>query len=527
MTIKTFKRILLITSSLVLATGLLAGCGAKNDVSIPDVGRATEKYAEFMPKGSEILAYVEDLANLDMRQSGAAGGVQAQEYIMDKFNEYGLEDVHVIPTETDLWTCDDWTLQVEGQTIDSYRMYMSLFDGKYGEGGELKANAEGVVSKDNGVYGTFSTSDKGNVEDAEIIYIESLEQLEETDPAEVKGKVVVSNIKSRYAEPLEYYYAQAYGAVGFVGILKEYFDSNKYNPEDMSYVNGSFLIPGYYVTKKDGDKIIDLIAEAENREEAAQAHFEMTVNVERTDKAGAVVGILPGKSDGDGKMIMMESHYDATTPDGATQDASGCSVVLALAKFYSQIPQEERERGILFVLNDTHSSDYDAHDNVNKEYLGGEWIEEEACSVPGINETDVLAVLGIEHISEEAVIEDNELKFTGNVSEHYTFVADSPEMMQIVTDETANLQDAKETGIATVQKAEAIVTDADLFWYDGWGIPVVSMISHQPYMFDDCDTIDKVPERALKPVTESFANIIWKFMSLDESCFDIPKPEEE
>lgn len=100
-------------------------------------------------------------------------------------------------------------------------------------------------------------------------------------------------------------------------------------------------------------------------------------------------------------------------------------------------------------------------------------------------------------------------------------------MMQIVTDETANLQDAKETGIATVQKAEAIVTDADLFWYDGWGIPVVSMISHQPYMFDDCDTIDKVPERALKPVTESFANIIWKFMSLDESCFDIPKPEEE
>lgn len=518
------KKILGIGLSSVLITTMLFGCGASGTNESENAEKATEKYAEYMPETEEIFSYVEGLANLDgTRQSGAPGGIAAQNYIMDKFNEYGLEDVHVIPTETDLWTCDDWSLSVQGQEIDSYRMYMSLFDGKYTEDGELKKDVDGKVSKDKGVYGTFSTSDEGNVEDAELLYVKNVNAFKKLNPDDVKGKMVVSNIASLYSEPLEYYYAQSMGAVGFVGILSEYFDSNKYNPEDMSYVNGSFEIPGYYVTKKDGDTIKSLIKDAKDSGEAADAHFEMTVNAERTDKAGAVVGILPGSEDGDGKMIMMNSHYDATTPEGATQDASGCSMVLSMAKFYSQIPQEDRARGILFVLNDTHSSDYDAHDNVAKEYLGGEWVDEEACVIPGLKDTDVLADICVEHISEEATIENNELVMTGNVSQRVAYVANAPAMVEIVEDETANLQDEENTGTTEVQligKDDAIVTDADLFWCDGYGIPVVSLISAQPYMYDDCDTLEKLPQRALKPVAESLANIIWRFMSLDEADFE-------
>ena len=96
-------------------------------------------------------------------------------------------------------------------------------------------------------------------------------------------------------------------------------------------------------------------------------------------------------------------------------------------------------------------------------------------------------------------------------------------MMKIVKEETENLQNEKNTGTTKIEKAESIVTDADPFWCDGYGIPVVSLISAQPYLYDDCDTLDKVPQRALKPVTESLANIIWRFMSLDESGFEVEK----
>ena len=514
---KLIKATALVMSSVVCVA--FAGCGASGSGD-----KVTEKYAEYMPDTEEIFSYIEELAGIEgTRQSGTEGGIAAQKYIQDKFEEYGLEDVHVIPTETDIWQCDDWLLEVQGKEMDSYRMYMSLFDGKYAEGGELKTDADGKVSKNNGTYGTFSTSDSGNTEDGEIIFVKDVDAFKAMDAEEIEGKVVASNIKSLYDEPLEYYYAQAMGASAFVGILSEYFDSNKYNPEDMTYVNGSFKIPGYYVTKKVGDEIKAMIKEAEDKGQPAEAHFGRTVNVERTDKAGSVAGILPGKEGNDGKLIMMHSHYDATTPEGATQDGSGSSIVLALAKFYSQIPQEERDRGILFVLNDTHASDYDAHDNVISEYLGGEWVDEEACVIPCMKETDVLADICVEHISEEALIEDNELVFTGNVSPRAAFVANAPEMMKIVKEETENLQDEKNTGTTKIEKAESIVTDADPFWCDGYGIPVVSLISAQPYLYDDCDTLDKVPQRALRPVAESLANIIWRFMSLDESGFEVEK----
>lgn len=529
------KKLCTFAIALVFVLGITTGCGGNEAAEKPEATEAeqasepiemvTDEYAGLMTDTDEIYSYVEDLANLPgMRQPGTEGGMAAQQYIMDKYNEFGLENVHLIPTKTDLWQCDDWSLSVQGKEIDSYRMYMSLFDCKYAEGGDLKTDKDGNATKENGTYGTFSTSDEGNIEDAEIIVVKNLKALKKMDPKKVEGKIVAANVKSLYSEPLEYYYAQGMGAVGFIGILADYFDSNKYNPEDMTYVNGSFKIPGYYVTKKAGDEIKTLVAEAEEAGEIPQAHFTMTVNVERTDKAGSVAGILPAKEGSDGKMIMVSSHYDATTPEGATQDGSGCSEVLALAKFFSQIPQENRDRAILFVLNDTHVSDYDAHDEVAAEYLGGEWYPDEGCVVPGIKDTDVLVDVSVEHIAEEAIVEDNELVMTGNVCARVAYVNDQPDMVNIVTQATENIQSEKETGVTEVtpiKKDDAIVTDADLFWYDGYGIPVVSLISGQIYLYDDCDTLDKIPQRALKPIEESLANIVWNFMKLDADAFVI------
>ena len=147
-----------------------------------------------MPDTDEIFAHAEVLTKIKgTRQSGSKGGVEAQKYILEKFNEYGLDDVHVIPTETPLWQCENWNLEIEGEEIDSYKMYMSFFDGKYDKGGVLKADSNGVVSKGNATYGTFSTADEGNTEDADIIYVKDAEAIKKMKKSKIEGKVVVAN----------------------------------------------------------------------------------------------------------------------------------------------------------------------------------------------------------------------------------------------------------------------------------------------------------------------------------------------
>ena len=67
-----------------------------------------------------------------------------------------------------------------------------------------------------------------------------------------------------------------------------------------------------------------------------------------------------------------------------------------------------------------------------------------------------------------------------------------------------------------------LCTDAGQEWYYGYGIPTVSYMSVMPYIYDDCDTMEMVPKSALVPVANSMANVIWRFMSMDESAFALP-----
>ena len=51
--------------------------------------------------------------------------------------------------------------------------------------------------------------------------------------------------------------------------------------------------------------------------------------------------------------IIINSHID-TSFNGAVQDASGVSVVLALATFYAEVPNYYRQKDICFVLDANH-----------------------------------------------------------------------------------------------------------------------------------------------------------------------------
>src|SRR5690606_26248069 len=123
--------------------------------------------------------------------------------------------------------------------------------------------------------------------------------------------------------------AQKAGAVGFVGVLRDYFDSNRYHNE--YYRKLAMTIPGMWITKKEGARFRSLLRRHGNR-----ARLDLTV--ERKAVTGrTVVGILEGRSR---DTVMVQSHHDSIGP-GAVEDATGTAEVIALADHYGkQVKQQ-------------------------------------------------------------------------------------------------------------------------------------------------------------------------------------------
>ena len=85
--------------------------------------------------------------------------------------------------------------------------------------------------------------------------------------------------------------------------------------------------------------------------------------------ANVVSAILPGMSD---EIILVHSHHDSSF-NGAIQDASGMSTVLAIAKYFSQIPMEKRKKTLMFAAMDSEvciKTSFDKDDNLNIELSG-------------------------------------------------------------------------------------------------------------------------------------------------------------
>jgi len=87
---------------------------------------ATAQYNAGMPDEDTIYGWATDLVDMGVRLPGTEAGEEAQSYVMEKFEEFGLEDVTVIPAKTSLYTCDSCTLAVDGEDVFTDVPYNTL-----------------------------------------------------------------------------------------------------------------------------------------------------------------------------------------------------------------------------------------------------------------------------------------------------------------------------------------------------------------------------------------------------------------
>src|SRR5581483_7471523 len=99
-------------------------------------------------------------------------------------------------------------------------------------------------------------------------------------------------------------------------------------------------VPGFWLGWDDGKVLRDAIG-------AGTVRIKATVKTEMRPglKTQSIYGTLPGSTD---ENIIVMAHMDALF-DGALDNASGLSVMMALAEHFAAIPKERRRRNLIFI----------------------------------------------------------------------------------------------------------------------------------------------------------------------------------
>jgi hypothetical protein len=450
-----------------------------------------------VPSNREIFGYIKDLTSFGYRRTGTPAVRKSVEYIRDRFNEFGLKNVHIENHDSYRWESLVCSLEVDGKKIPSFPMPTSM-----------RVNE----------FGKFSMGDKGT--SADVVYVGAGSE-DDYKKIDVKNKIVVSDILFYDVEwrdfkgmsyfthdpkgtlaggmkhenpyisrnfPSNYYRAQNNGAAAFVGVLVDYFDRDTYYNEDLSLSSefrdkGFMKIPGLYVSKSEGVKIKNAIS---GKASGAKAKLRFAVSITRAT-APNVMGYIPGKS---GDIILIHSHHDSPFT-GAVQDASGVAVVMAMAEYFSKAPAEFRDKTLMFASLDTHFSGYTANKGFIKNRKDkGENIILDVC---------------IEHIGLEAKNAGGKLVLTGDIEPRGIFVSENRGLITAAENAVVKNDFGR---FALLPTFSPLGVCSDAFYLHKSGVPVVSLISPPLYIYDPEDTLDKVAIDQLNPTASVLIDIV-------------------
>lgn len=464
---------------------------------LPPEGPSSKHYDK-LPDADTIYGYAADLVDMGARLPGTEAGTKAQDYVIKKFEEFGLEDIGLIPAKTKLYRCNEHSLSVNGEELGCCFINYTGIDG----------------------YGDFDS----DITDAQLVYVG-----DDTDSdVDVEGKIVVCDVHfssmplgiSRAVgmmyDPNKTYgllevqkniymgksFTDGYfnylsrGAAGYVGILVDYYDTPEYLSEDYSYL-GDMKLPGVWLSHSTGDQLRKQILDAQKEGKTIKASMRLAGILQQVN-SGGIVGFVRGKSD---QTILVHSHYDSVTC-GASEDASGTAAVLALAEMYAKVPEDELEKTIAFLLIDSHFSDYDTHDAAVEELMEGQ----------GNNGGNIIADLCIEHICDEYKKNDEGgISPTGQIESRIVFTTKGKMLNRIVQEEFIRHRMDRTLFLPANLLGDDLCTDADMFYQEG--IEVCSMVSGPIYLYSSDDTLDKIPKDQLVPTCRTFSDILWRLMN--------------
>lgn len=469
---------------------LATNAGARTPAPIPST----------IPTNDEIYGTIEDLVSHGPRRPGTAAGEFAVNYVSQKMREYGLSDVHVEESTTYAWTAETSALRFNGDPVDAFPAAYSNDPGGTASG--LFGTApEGLTSPLVDVGDGTASDYRGKNVRGKIVLFNLQFQLPLAAMLPVMeylydpGLTMLNYNTLLTANPYMTNYrsalknAQDNGAAGFVGVLADYFDSNKYFNEH--YSRATNPLPGMWVTKKVGASLRAKLKASP----ATPANLKLQVRREPAP-AHSVVGVVPGRTN---DTILVTSHHDSVW-EGAVEDGSGAAEVLALAKHYASLPPRSRTKTLMFMTDDSHFSGYQAHAAFIRRHV----LERD----PALDPQRLVALVAIEHIGKAASIDKNGRLIVSDQPEPRGIFENLNSSLQSVVTKAVSNNDLRRTAVLSANLLQATGIPTDVSGLMQAGVPVVSLISGPAYMYDQQDTLDKVAKDQLRPVANTFANVV-------------------
>lgn len=214
---------------------------------------------------------------------------------------------------------------------------------------------------------------------------------------------------------------------------------------------------------------------------------------ERTGLRDASVwGELPGTTDED---IVIMAHHDAYF-EGALDNASGMSVMLGLAEYFSKVPQAQRRRTLKFVSTSGHHAGS----------LGTQWMSDNKATF--LAKTALM--INCEHVSvTQTYLWGSALRKSNHTDARRWWVFGSSRLADLV------LESYRLFGVAVYHEMEPNAS-GDM-GHVSRDAPSIQLIESPNFYHSDHDRPEVVPASGLEAVARAFAKIVDRVNELDRA----------
>ena len=461
------------------------------------------------PDSNTIQSDLEKICSVPHRRIGTEEAHEIENFLEKTCKELGLENVLKETFEVINWVATDWKLSIQAnnETIE-----IPCFYTLNTEFTDKKGITAPLVYVGAGSKKDFRKTDvNGRIVVADIEFplfpigkvIKMAEPYYVADPqksfdesTELILTFALTNfppqtLGGKPREDSVYWRAVRGGALGLILILRDAPTNinSHWGPYD-----GSFKpVPALYVGKYDGIKVKEL-AQTENSQGTLILNGYKEIS-----KANNIWGILPGQSE---EMIMISSHTDSAF-EGASEDGTGVSMVLAQLRAWSKIPKEDRPKSLLFVLTAGH-------------LYGGIGAELFAKKYKDSLLKNVTVDVNLEHMCAKEVDEDpetHEYRFTNNLAIGAVFL--SHDEILVAHTIKAFKEHEIERMILIPDNFFATPPIGEAGHFTRYSdLKIIHWIRNPYYLLTAEDTLDKIAMDKLHPTAQCVTDLINSLMQL-------------
>ncbi|MHA1145138.1 MAG: M28 family peptidase [Candidatus Helarchaeota archaeon] len=276
--------------------------------------------------GSRLYDYMTDFINIGWRRPGTPEAHKTAKYILKHFDEFGLEDTRLEPFEMLLYEPTEWKLTIKCDLLPNHETEIRCFP----------------------LWHTKATETEGI--DAEIVHV-GWGTPKEFRKYDVKEKIVLveSHRMMAFYPTMDFFRsyekARQKGAIGLIAIhdtppntLFATYATRHQTLKDTNQESGN--IPGVVISHEAGKYLKTLVQQGNVR-----ANLKLIASI-KTAMTDNLIGKLEGKKKEE--IILVGTHIDSWF-DGAIDNAGGNAGFLELADYYSQIPEKQREKTMIFA----------------------------------------------------------------------------------------------------------------------------------------------------------------------------------